>query len=171
MNWWNIICIVVTTMGAFGLVLALVESWAEYRHRARKAEPALDRYRRAVDDLDRWCGHSSPHARLIAAHLVAEGEGLNLNAGTPVADEPCTISGLREQLWRLDHQRDGQSLDEALIRLRGERNVIAGWAAEALGALEACEAFEHFEDGGQAIGSLITKGRALVEAVKTEATV
>lgn len=24
----------------------------------------LERYRRAVDDLDRWCGHSSPHARL-----------------------------------------------------------------------------------------------------------
>jgi len=164
MNWWNYIVV--------GVVIAqMVLMFFLHRDERRagiEARSVADRYRKALDDLDRWCGYSSPHARLIAAHLVAEGEGLNLNAGTPIADEPCTISGLREQLWRLDHQRDGQSLDEALIRLRGERNVIAGWAAEALGALEACEAFE---DGGQAIGSLITKGRALVEAVKTEATV
>lgn len=59
-------------------------------------------YRRAVDDLDRWCGHSSPHARLIAAHLLAAGEGHSRNAGTPHSSEPCTIDGLREQLRRLD---------------------------------------------------------------------
>ena len=60
-------------------------------------------YRRAVDDLDRWCGHISPHARLIARHLKAIGEGTGYNAGTPVADEACHVSGLREQLKRLDH--------------------------------------------------------------------
>lgn len=59
------------------------------------------RYQRAVDDLDRWCGHESPAARLIAAHLKAEGEGLPMNAGTPCGDEVCTISGTREQLRRL----------------------------------------------------------------------
>lgn len=60
-----------------------------------------DRYMMAVDDLDRWCGNESPQARLIAAHLFSAGEGLKMNAGTPCGDEPCTISGLREQLRRL----------------------------------------------------------------------
>lgn len=59
-------------------------------------------YQRAVDDLDRWCGHSSLHARLIARHLKAIGEDAGYNAGTPVADEACHVSGLREQLKRLD---------------------------------------------------------------------
>lgn len=61
-----------------------------------------ERYADAVDNLDRWCGHESPAARLIAAHLKAEGEGLPMNAGTPAFDEVCTISGLREQLRRLE---------------------------------------------------------------------
>lgn len=60
-------------------------------------------YQRAVDDLDRWCGHVSPHAWLIARHLKAIGEDAGYNAGTPVADEACHVSGLREQLKRLDH--------------------------------------------------------------------
>lgn len=60
------------------------------------------RYQRAVDDLDRWCGHTSPHAELIARHLKARGERAACNAGTPHADEACTVSGVREQLRRLD---------------------------------------------------------------------
>lgn len=59
-------------------------------------------YRTAVDDLDRWCGHRSPHARLIARHIKAHGEGSGYNAGTPTADEACSVSGLRDQLSRLD---------------------------------------------------------------------
>lgn len=63
----------------------------------------LWRYQHAVDDLDRWCGHMSPHARLIARHLTTIGEGKEgLNAGTPVDVEPCTIDGLRQQLKKLD---------------------------------------------------------------------
>jgi len=61
-----------------------------------------DRYARAVDDLDVWCGHQSPHARLISRHLKAMGEGLAHNAGTSTGDEACTIPGLRTQLSRLD---------------------------------------------------------------------
>ena len=62
------------------------------------------RYMQAVDDLDKWCGHCSPHARLNARHLKAQGEGEGCNSGTPVGDEPCTISGLREQLKRLSQE-------------------------------------------------------------------
>ena len=36
-----------------------------------------NRYVHAVDDLDKWCGHQSPHARLIARHLRAVGEGFS----------------------------------------------------------------------------------------------
>lgn len=64
-----------------------------------------NRYRWAVDDLDRWCGHMSPHAKLIAAHLTAHGEGFNINAGTPIGMEPCTVDGLRTQLERLKGQQ------------------------------------------------------------------
>ena len=74
------------------------------RHGHRDCAPdseRADRYRGAVDALDKWCGHESPHARLIAAHLLAAGEGLAMNAGTPCGDEPSTITGMRDQLRRL----------------------------------------------------------------------
>lgn len=67
-----------------------------------------DRYRDAVYDLNMWCGHESPHARLISEHILAVGEGLAMNAGTPCGDEPCTISGLREQLRRLAPVEEGK---------------------------------------------------------------
>lgn len=89
------------------LILVLTASLAYDMGKAQgcvNCGPAMDkayRYAHAVDNLDRWCGHESPEARLIAAHLKATGEGLPMNAGTPAFDEPCTISGLREQLRRL----------------------------------------------------------------------
>lgn len=61
-----------------------------------------NRYIYAVDDLDRWCGHTSPHAKLIASHLRAHGEGHAYNAGTLAGNEVCSVNGLREQLKRLD---------------------------------------------------------------------
>ena len=61
-----------------------------------------NRYADAVEELDRWCGHASPHARLIARHLRAHGEGLGYNAGTPSGDEACNVSGLRQQLRHID---------------------------------------------------------------------
>ena len=63
-----------------------------------------NRYRWAVEDLDRWCGHMSPHAKLIATHLKAKGEGYSVNAGTPTGMEACTVDGLRTQLERLKEQ-------------------------------------------------------------------
>lgn len=97
---------------AFGLVgtaFTLLSYWVglfvgRVRHLAmveRHLKRASD-YQRAVDDLERWCGYTSPHARLIARHLKAIGEGHGYNAGTPIADEACHVSGLREQLRRLD---------------------------------------------------------------------
>ncbi len=67
-----------------------------------------NRYLYAVYDLDKWCGQEFPQARLIASHLLAIGEGWGLNAGTPCADEPCTIQGLREQLRRIDASEQGK---------------------------------------------------------------
>ena len=93
-----------------GTVCVLLAYWlglyvGRLRHLAlvdRHLMRATD-YRRGVDDLDRWCGHTSPHARLIARHLKAIGEGTGYNAGTPLADEACHVSGLREQLRRMDY--------------------------------------------------------------------
>ena len=74
----------------------------QYLWRSRMEK--CSRYIQAVDELDKWCGHCSPHARLIARHLKAQGEGEGCNSGTPVGDEPCTISGLREQLKQLSQE-------------------------------------------------------------------
>lgn len=104
-----------TLMGLFTIVMiALVIAWVYLailmaydmgkRQGCKNCAPDVeraDRYRDAVDSLDKWCGHESPQARLIAAHLLAVGEGLAMNAGTPCSCEPCTISGLREQLRRV----------------------------------------------------------------------
>ena len=96
---------------ALGLLSLLVSSayWLgreigkhQQRELWRDHMEKCNRYVYAVDDLDKWCGHQSPHARLIARHMRAKGEGLGLNAGTPVDDEACQIGGLREQLKRLD---------------------------------------------------------------------
>lgn len=59
------------------------------------------RYAAGVAQFQHWCSHMSPAYRLIAEHLRAVGEGEPLNAGSPAADEPCTVDGMREQLKRL----------------------------------------------------------------------
>lgn len=90
---------------AFVCVVALIaHDVGRRRGHADCAQDVLrsDRYSIAVDDLDKWCGHESPQARLIAQHLRAEGEGMPMNAGTPFGNEPCVVSGLREQLRRLE---------------------------------------------------------------------
>lgn len=71
------------------------------RSARRDAQNKALRYWHAADDLDRWCGYEIPQARVIAAHIKAHGEGLGYNCGTPAANEPCDISGLRDQLRRL----------------------------------------------------------------------
>ena len=67
-----------------------------------------NRFKSAVDDLDRWCSHDFICVRLITKHLNACGLGHGLNAGTPVTDEPCTINGLREQLRRINNCHSNQ---------------------------------------------------------------
>lgn len=59
------------------------------------------RYYFAISEMDKWCRHDLPEVEVIAKHLIAEGEGLSRNAGTPVGTEACTVSGLREQLHRM----------------------------------------------------------------------
>ncbi|WP_343742108.1 hypothetical protein [Herbaspirillum huttiense] len=98
--------------------------------RACKAEDRADRYLFAILDLDRWCGHPFPAARVIAKHLKAVGEGEALNAGTPSGEEPCTVMGLREQLTRLQRPELG-----ALPRPVGvikKSPTHHGWHMEAL---------------------------------------
>jgi hypothetical protein len=60
------------------------------------------RYIQAVCDFKLWCSSVHPMCRQISTHLIAVGEGESLNAGTPAADEACTVQGLRQQLsWLL----------------------------------------------------------------------
>ncbi len=67
---------------ALGLLSLLVSSayWLgreigkhQQRELWRDHMEKCNRYVYAVDDLDKWCGHQSPHARLIARHLRATG--------------------------------------------------------------------------------------------------
>lgn len=77
-------------------------------------------YVAAVKDLQFWCGHTSPHALLIARHLKALGEGLGHNAGTPNLDEPCSVDGLREQLRRLDESIAAAKPAEPTLPTQGD---------------------------------------------------
>lgn len=102
---------------------------------ARKSKDALRRYRWAVDELDRWCGHESPHARLIAAHIRACGEGEAKNAGTPCGDEVCDIQGTRQQLRKIDAAK-ADELREVREELAGLKGLMED--AEWLKAELAC---------------------------------
>lgn len=86
-------------------MVAIIVAWiaGRWRGHADKAEALemLWRYMRATEDVLVWCNRSA-HAQLIAGHIRARGEGHTMNAGTPMDMEPCTISGLRAQLERLD---------------------------------------------------------------------
>lgn len=95
---YNLMCV------AAGILCGAV-MWRGDRMESKTNNSRLDRLTRAICDLDLWCGHASPHARLIAGHLWAIASGEGLNAGTPCGSEPCTISGLREQLRRIDAER------------------------------------------------------------------
>lgn len=92
------------------------------------AEEKIMRYQIAVDEIDKWCGHESAEARLIAAFISASGEGRGMNAGTPRENEVCDISGTRDQLRRLKHrvQTDTQSAEPyaVLVREIGETSFF-----------------------------------------------
>lgn len=102
-QWAPVLIAAAAIWGAFGLGRLLG------RHeRGEWLSPQLDalwRYQMAVDQVDKWCSHMSPEAKLIAAHIKASGEGESRNAGTPMSDEVCDVSGLREQLRRLAGSR------------------------------------------------------------------
>lgn len=82
---------------------------------SRIQEDRANRYFFAIQELEKWCRHDLPELEVICKHLIAEGEGLAMNAGTPAGNEackassqdalPCTISGLREQIRRMKNAR------------------------------------------------------------------
>lgn len=93
---------------AFMLACVLVSLLFErtsLKRRLKDADESLSRYRQAVDDVDKWCGHEFPEARILAGHIDAEGEGKPMNAGSPALFEVCDINGTREQLRRLKKSR------------------------------------------------------------------
>ena len=90
-------------------VMVLVMSAAYYAGRSRERRELLPeaaaaaRYKMACRDVLTWCCEDEFRpARRVAAHIMAHGEGEALNSGTPCADEPCTVNGLREQLRRIN---------------------------------------------------------------------
>lgn len=101
----------ITAFLAYGIGCAV----GKYRQQVlwRDHMDRCNRYISAVDDLDRWCGHYSPHASLISRHLKAIGEGTGHNAGTPCGDEACDIDGLRQQLARMDAAQRAAAQKEA----------------------------------------------------------
>lgn len=68
-------------------------------------EDRANRYLFAIDSLDKWCRYDLPEIEVICKYLIAKGEGLPMNAGTPIGNEACTISGLREQIRRMKNGR------------------------------------------------------------------
>ena len=100
---WNLLDVsLIFVLGAVVLIVVDSIAYQRLRERAAKAETMIDRHERGLKDLRVWCGAYSHHARVIHAFLEANAQGLPQNAGTPAAEEACTIMGLREQLRRLD---------------------------------------------------------------------
>lgn len=81
----------------FVALTKLIKKTEECKHQENRA----NRYYFAIDSLDKWCRYDLPETEVIVKHLIAEGEGLSMNAGTPDGNEACTISGLREQIRRM----------------------------------------------------------------------
>lgn len=82
------------------------ECWGRVSKRSDIDIKRSARYAMACEDVLRWCsGDEFRAARQVSGHIHAIGEGEGLNAGTPVADEPCQIAGLREQLRRIEKEK------------------------------------------------------------------
>lgn len=92
------------------------------RQQLRVHEDRANRYANAVKEFEQWCGHLNPSFRLIGEQLHSVGEGLPLNAGTPSGCEPCTISGLREQLKRINTVSN-----EPFVMLDKSLQKVEGW--------------------------------------------
>ena len=104
-------------------VMLLVASAAYYAGRRRERRElwpeaaAAARYKLACRDVMTWCCEDEfKAARNVAAHILAHGEGHALNAGTPLADEPCTVAGLREQLRRANRLPANAAVNGAVRR-------------------------------------------------------
>lgn len=91
----------------FMCVLVLSIRLKEYTDKFHYQLDRANRYYFAVDNLDKWCRYDLPEVEVIVKHLIAEGEGLSMNAGTPAGNEACIISGLREQIRRMKKERYG----------------------------------------------------------------
>jgi len=90
-----------TILVLFMSVLVLAIRLKEYIDKFHYQLDRADRYYFAIEDLDKWCRYDLPEVEVIVNHLIAEGEGLSMNTGTPVGNEACTISGLREQIRKM----------------------------------------------------------------------
>ena len=66
----------------------------------RRDSSTLSRYRLTLSQYQRWLGEFPEVARVLD-NLEVESEGGSLNAGTPTGLENCTVSGLRDQLRRM----------------------------------------------------------------------
>ncbi len=110
-------------------------SLRDLRSDMKAASSRISRYRTAVDALDKWCGHESAEARLIAAFISASGEGRGMNGGTPIKDEVCDVSGTREQLRRLKLVAQLDARDAESDYRRGYRDGYNRRDIEVQGAL------------------------------------
>ena len=100
--WWGVALACAVLAPAFWTIL---KNYKHVKDEYRQELERADRYQSACEDVVRWCSGASREAALIARHVEAHGEGRVINSGTPCADEPCTINGLREQLKRINQLR------------------------------------------------------------------
>lgn len=91
--------------GLLFLLLVALTKLIKNTEQCKQLQDRADRYYFAIDSLDKWCRYDLPELEVIVKHLIAEGEGLSMNAGTPVGKEACTLPGLREQIRKMKNDR------------------------------------------------------------------
>lgn len=66
----------------------------------KKIRDHLYRYKTTINSYRRWLSRNAIIDRVLE-NLEAEVEGLPLNSGTPIKNENCTVSSLRQQVDRM----------------------------------------------------------------------
>lgn len=113
------------------------ECWGRPLKRYSRDIANAARYKDACRDLLTWCGQEEFRpARLVAAHIMAIGEGEGLNAGTPCGYEACTVDGLREQLRRMNSMTPltRQQIDNVMT----EHYPLSSLLRQEVDAFEVC---------------------------------
>ncbi|MFA9288163.1 hypothetical protein ACCQ08_25565 [Comamonas sp. SY3] len=122
-----------------------------------------------IEDYQRWLGAFPEVAQVLKCLRATVLGGEPINAGTPVADEVCTIGGLRDQLLKMQKMHPTVHAGERIIPAADNKALIQSlkasqhahdevWKAEVLDLLRLLNAtLTSVTEGGNSMKVTILK--------------